>query len=51
MHPDATSAGPVDVSILVNTYRRPRHLALTLESIALQRGVAGRFEVVVADDG
>ena len=51
MHPDATSVGPLDVSILVSTYRRPRHLALVLESIALQRGVAGRFEVVVADDG
>jgi GT2 family glycosyltransferase len=49
--PDDTSAGHVDVSILVNTYRRPRHLALVLESIALQRGVTGRFEVVVADDG
>lgn len=51
MPPDDTPAGPIDVSILVNTYRRPRHLALVLESIAMQRGVAGRFEVVVADDG
>lgn len=40
-----------DVSLVVNTYQKPRHLALVLESIALQEGVAGRFEVVVADDG
>lgn len=49
MTADATRAQTVDVSILVNTCRRPRHLDLVLESIALQRGVAGRFEVVVAD--
>ena len=30
------SGGPVDVSVLVTTYRRPRHLALALESLALQ---------------
>lgn len=40
----------IDVSILVNTYRKPGHLALVLESIALQRTDC-RFEVVVADDG
>ena len=31
------SGGPVDVSVLVTTYRRPRHLALALESLALQQ--------------
>ena len=40
-----------DASLVVNTYHKPRHLALVLESIAAQRGVEGRFEVVVADDG
>lgn len=40
-----------DISLVVNTFRKPRHLALVLESIALQRGAEGRFEVIVADDG
>jgi GT2 family glycosyltransferase len=42
---------PIDTSILVNTFRRPRHLALVLESILLQRHVRRDFEIVVADDG
>ena len=42
--------GPIDVSILVNTFEKPRHLALVLESIALQR-TDRRLEVIVADDG
>ena len=42
---------PPDISLIVNTFEKPRHLALVLESIALQTGVDGRFEVVVADDG
>jgi len=42
---------PVDVSVLVTTYRRPRHLALVLESIALQRAGGTTLEVVVSDDG
>jgi glycosyltransferase involved in cell wall biosynthesis len=41
---------PVDVSVLVTTYRRPRHLALALESLALQR-CDTTMEVVVSDDG
>jgi GT2 family glycosyltransferase len=41
----------VDVSVLVNTYRKPRHLALVLESIALQQPAGQSLEVVVADDG
>jgi GT2 family glycosyltransferase len=40
----------IDVSILVNTFRRPRHLALVLESISLQ-DAATSWEVIVADDG
>jgi glycosyltransferase involved in cell wall biosynthesis len=40
-----------DISLIVNTFQKPRHLALVLASIALQEGVDGRFEVVVADDG
>ena len=41
----------IDVSILVNTFQKPRHLALVLESIALQRGAGGGLEVIVSDDG
>lgn len=41
----------IDTSILVTTFRRPRHLALVLESILLQRNVARDFEIIVADDG
>lgn len=41
----------IDVSILVTTFRRPRHLALVLASIALQRLGRARLEVVVSDDG
>ena len=45
------SSRPVDVSVLVTTYRRPRHLALALESLALQRGAGVTMEVIVSDDG
>lgn len=44
-------ADRIDVSILVNTFRRPGHLALVLESIALQQAGGTRLEVVVSDDG
>jgi glycosyltransferase involved in cell wall biosynthesis len=47
----APAAARPDTSILVTTFRRPRHLGLVLESIAMQRGVPRDFEVVVADDG
>jgi glycosyltransferase involved in cell wall biosynthesis len=40
-----------DISLIVNTFQKPRHLALVLQSIALQEGIDGRIEVVVADDG
>lgn len=42
---------PIDIAIIISTYERPQHLARCLESIALQRGVDDRFEVVVTDDG
>jgi glycosyltransferase involved in cell wall biosynthesis len=41
----------IDLSLIINTFQKPRHLELVLESIAAQRGVEGRFEVIVADDG
>ena len=41
----------IDTSVLVTTFRRPRHLALVLESIHLQRQVRRDFEIIVADDG
>lgn len=39
------------LSLIVNTFQKPRHLALVLESIALQEGARGCFEVIVSDDG
>ena len=45
------SAAPIDVSVLVTTYRRPRHLSLALESLALQQTGGVTMEVVVSDDG
>ena len=45
------SDGSVDVSVLVTTYRRPRHLALALESLALQQDAGVTMEVIVSDDG
>jgi glycosyltransferase involved in cell wall biosynthesis len=41
----------VPLSLVVNTFQKPRHLALVLESIALQEGARGCFEVIVSDDG
>ena len=41
----------IDCSLIVNTFEKPRHLALVLQSIASQTGVDGRIEVIVADDG
>src|ERR1700752_319562 len=40
-----------DIALLVSTYQRPWHLRRALASIAVQRGVKGRMEVVVTDDG
>ena len=39
------------VALIVNTFQKPRHLALVLASIAAQTDVAGRFAVIVTDDG
>jgi glycosyltransferase involved in cell wall biosynthesis len=41
----------LELSVILTTYQRPKHLERSLASLALQRGVAGRFEVIVADDG
>jgi GT2 family glycosyltransferase len=41
----------LELSVILTTYQRPAHLERSLASLALQRGVEGRFEVVVADDG
>src|SRR3954470_19555788 len=40
-----------EITILVSTFERPRHVRRVLASIAAQRGVAGALEVVVTDDG
>ncbi|MBI3838458.1 MAG: glycosyltransferase, partial [Planctomycetia bacterium] len=40
-----------EIALLLSTYQRPAHLRRALESIALQSGVAGRFELIVTDDG
>jgi glycosyltransferase involved in cell wall biosynthesis len=47
---DAGSAAR-DIALIVNTFQKPRHLALVLASIAAQSGVDGRFEVIISDDG
>ena len=49
--PSISRSPSVDLSLVVNTFEKPRHLALVLESIALQEGVGGSFEVIVTDDG
>ena len=41
----------IDIAILISTYQRPEHLRRCLLSIEGQRGVDGRFEVVITDDG
>ncbi len=40
-----------DLSVIVSTYQRPLHLQRCLLSLAGQQKVAGRFEVIVVDDG
>jgi glycosyltransferase involved in cell wall biosynthesis len=40
-----------EIAVIVSTYQRPSHLKRCLLSLCLQRDVAGRMEVVVADDG
>jgi glycosyltransferase involved in cell wall biosynthesis len=41
----------LELSVILTTYERPAHLERSLASLALQRDVPGRFELVVADDG
>jgi len=41
----------MDISVILTTYQRPEHLRRSLLSLAMQRGVEGRFELVVSDDG
>ena len=41
----------MDIAVIISTFERPRHLERCLASLAAQQGVAGRFEVVVTDDG
>src|SRR3954447_15789370 len=41
----------LEISVILTTYQRPEHLERSLLSLACQRGVAGKFEVIVADDG
>jgi glycosyltransferase involved in cell wall biosynthesis len=44
-------ATPFELSVIVTTYQRPGHLRRCLLSLAAQQGVAGKFEVIVVDDG
>jgi glycosyltransferase involved in cell wall biosynthesis len=39
------------IAVLVSTFQRPQHLRRALASIAAQRGVEGKLELVVTDDG
>jgi glycosyltransferase involved in cell wall biosynthesis len=47
-HPAASS---LEISVLLSTYQKPWHLRMSLASIAMQEGVAGRMELIVTDDG
>lgn len=40
-----------DISLIVSSFERPANLLRCLHSIAAQKGLNGRIEVVVADDG
>lgn len=42
---------PLEISVVVSTYQRPRHLRRCLVSLAAQRDVSRQFEVIVVDDG
>src|SRR5438046_1324348 len=41
----------LQLSVILTTYERRAHLERSLMSLAKQRGVAGKYEVIVADDG
>jgi glycosyltransferase involved in cell wall biosynthesis len=40
-----------EIALIISTYQRPRHLQRALWSVAAQKNVAGKMEVVVCDDG
>jgi GT2 family glycosyltransferase len=44
-------AGAPDIAVIICTFERPGHLRRCLLSLGVQRGVEGRFEVFVVDDG
>jgi GT2 family glycosyltransferase len=44
-------APELELSVILTTFQRPKHLERSLASLALQRRMTGRFEVIVADDG
>jgi glycosyltransferase involved in cell wall biosynthesis len=46
-----TQTASPEIALLVSTYHKPWHLIRVLQSIALQQGPCGLFEVVVTDDG
>ncbi len=49
---DKLIGGPQpEVSLIVTSYQKPRHLRLVLASIEMQAGVERQFELIVADDG
>jgi GT2 family glycosyltransferase len=41
----------LELSVILTTYERPAHLERSLTSLAMQRGMTDKFEVIVADDG
>lgn len=41
----------MDIAVIISTFERPEHIRRCLASLEAQQGVAGRFEVVVTDDG
>jgi glycosyltransferase involved in cell wall biosynthesis len=41
----------LELSVILTTYQRPAHLERSLISLAHQRGMDGKFEVIVSDDG
>jgi glycosyltransferase involved in cell wall biosynthesis len=47
----AVSAGPPEVSVVVATHDRPELLSELLAALGRQSLAAGRFEVIVVDDG
>lgn len=48
---DSLTMKTPEIAILVSTFERPGHLSRCLFSLARQRDVQGRMEVVVTDDG